>query len=254
MTYAAGESVEKALRHSAPSKLSPVVEKYRSYFSPNNGETRFHYGHYNDPRDYEKLSHGIRTDDRSYVNIKLIYLKIKYFDLYFNEFKIAKHAVNPNPLTRFEALRNNIDERIYKSNKAAPLGKVPFVNLPNHIDPLENIFGRPLVYDNNAKECINPDKSRAITEAESSDKHDYYVFSHADYEPGEQKDRQFKKPYDKDYRFGVKTNAFHDGRMTKEAVAWLPQTLLDRRNQSDSKLLDDFREKFIPQVGKPLDP
>jgi len=37
-------------------------------------------------------------------------------------------------------------------------------------------------------------------------------------------------------------------------MAWLPQTLLERRNQVDSKVLDDFKEKHTTQVGKPLDP
>jgi hypothetical protein len=73
---------------------------------------------------------------------------------------------------------------VYRTKKAAPLGRVPSLNLPKHIDPYKNVFGMRLDRGRNAKECINPDKDRPTVELETVDKHDNYVISHQDYEPG----------------------------------------------------------------------
>ncbi len=162
--------------------------------------------------------------------------------------------MNPKPLTRAESLKLDMRESIYREKKTKPLGKVPFINLPKHIDPYTNTFGKPLDMRENAKTCINPDKSRAQVELESTAKHDWYVFSHADYEPGEQKNRLFSKPYDIHSRFGLKTGAVDDGLKAKESMNWLPQTLLEKRFQTDSHLLMNFKERHNPQIGKVLDP
>ncbi len=145
-------------------------------------------------------------------------------------------------------------EMVYKTKKSAPLGRVPFLNLPSHIDPYKNTFGMQLKRDNNAKECLNPDKDRPTVELETTDKHDQYIISHKDYEPGERKSRKFKEPFNDMNRFGKKTEAFYDGTMVKRSMSWLPQTLLERRNQVESKLLYEFREKHSSQIGKVLDP
>lgn len=145
-------------------------------------------------------------------------------------------------------------EMIYNSKKLTPLGRVPSFTLPKHIDPYKSVFGMKLKYDKNAKECINPDKDRPTVELESTDKHEQYVKSHNDYEPGERKSRRFKEPFNENTRFGARTEALNDGSMVKRSMSWMPQTLLERRNQIDSKVLDDFREKYTSQIGKPLDP
>lgn len=145
-------------------------------------------------------------------------------------------------------------ESIYKSSKSAPLGKVPKGVLPEKIDPLITTFGTSTNKSESIKELVNPGKPRYLVELESSDKHEMYVFSHSDYEPGEQKDRLFSNSFDKFKRFGLTTPVYHDGRMAKESISWLPTKLLDKRTQSESALLDDFREKHISQIGKPLDP
>ena len=158
-------------------------------------------------------------------------------------------------LTRSESLKMDMKESIYHDRKTKPLGKVPFVNLPKHIDPYTNVFGKPLDRRENGKTCINPDKSRSTVELETTDKHDWYVFSHADYEPGEQKNRQYSKPFDSvHHRFGLTTGAVDDGAKAKESMNWLPQTLLEKRFQTDSHLLMKWRERHNDQIGKPLDP
>ena len=157
-------------------------------------------------------------------------------------------------LNRCESLKLDMAESIYQNKRSAPLGKIPYVNLPKHVDPYTSIFGKKLDMSETAKYCINPDKPRNVVELEATAKHDWYVLSHGDYEPGERKNRQFSSPFDVNTRFGLQTGAFDDGNMVKEATKWLPQTLLEKRNQNESKQFDDFKERHTSQVGKCLDP
>jgi hypothetical protein len=131
---------------------------------------------------------------------------------------------------------------------------MPAGNLPNTIDRYNHTFGVTTTQDDNARDIVNPAKRRDEVELETSYKHEMYCLSHSDYEPGEQKNRRFLAPFHKNIRFGHTNNVFHDGRLAKESVNWLPQKLLDRRSQVESKVLDNFREKHTHQVGKPLDP
>lgn len=171
-----------------------------------------------------------------------------------NLIQSSKDCVNPSIPTRFNHVRNQMKESIYKSSKSAPLGKVPKGFLPEKIDPLITTFGTSTNKSESVKELVNPGKPRFEVELESSDKHEMYVFSHSDYEPGEQKDRLFSNSFDRYKRFGITTPVYHDGRMAKQSISWLPTKLLDKRTQSESALLEDFREKHTSQIGKPLDP
>jgi len=173
----------------------------------------------------------------------------------FNIFlKTTKDCINPKLESKFDFLKNEMSERMYLSKKAKPLGRVPIGVLPNAIDPYAYTCGHPSLKSDSAKECINPDKKKHIVELESSEKHDMYVFSHKDYEPGEQKNRVFHKPYDINSRFGVQSHANHDGRLTKKSLDWLPTKSLEKRTQADSKILDNFRENHTSQVGQKIDP
>ena len=111
------------------------------------------------------------------------------------------------------------------------------------------------VKSESAKESINPSKPRHQVETESSDQHHMYVYSHQDYEPGEQKDRLFSgDSFDHNLRFGARTQAFADGRNVKQALVNLPLRNLERRTTYDTRLLDNFREKHTSQIGAQLDP
>ncbi len=75
MTYAANENVKEYLKQlptSAPAKQS--VEKFHDYLSPKLGQTRIHYGRVNDPKDYLNLTHGLHSDEKSFVILVLIRL------------------------------------------------------------------------------------------------------------------------------------------------------------------------------------
>lgn len=237
LTYAPGENVREYLKYqpfSAPAQTKDASERFYNYnVHPLLGETRLHYGRANDSKSYLDMTHGLHSDEKSYK---------------------AKDCVNPKMLNRCESLKLNMKESIYQDRKTKPLGKVPFINLPKHIEPYETTFGKPLDRSETGKTCINPDKSRSTVEQETTDKHDWYVFSHSDYEPGERKNRQYSKSFTVNHRFGLQTGAVDDGERAKESMQWLPQTLLDKRFQTDSKLLMDWRVRHNDQVGKPLDP
>lgn len=77
LTYQEGENVQKSIRqtiYSAPNKLPPNEEKYSLYRYPNLGEIKFHYGVANDPKYYYDMTHGVRSDDKSFVYITLKFL------------------------------------------------------------------------------------------------------------------------------------------------------------------------------------
>ncbi len=48
--------------------MTPTIAKYSHYRSPDLGEIRLHYGHANDPKHYETMTHGIHSDTKSFVN------------------------------------------------------------------------------------------------------------------------------------------------------------------------------------------
>lgn len=234
LTYASGHNFSDSLKQpEVTANLSPTVEKFRNFTDPKLGAARSHYGHANDPKNYNYMTHGLIANDSD---------------------NTAKNLTNPPLYTNFEQRKIDLSERIYKTNQTKPLGKVPIFNLPESIDPYSHTFGCLTVKNDNAREVVNPNKSRLQVELETNDKRDMYVYSHADYEPGEQKNRRYFQPFSKNDRYGKTTTVYHDGRFAKETLNWLPQKLLEKRAEIDSTLLDNFREKNIHQLGKPLDP
>jgi hypothetical protein len=155
-------------------------------------------------------------------------------------------------LNRYQYLQNQIAESVYKTSKSAGLGRIARGNLPSSINPLTTTFGKASVKSESAKESISPSKPRHQVELETSDKHSMYVLSHKSYEPGEQVDRVFS--FERNARFGAKTEAHNDGRHVKEALVHLPQRNIEKRTLFDTKVMDDFREKHTSQVGLKLDP
>lgn len=70
MTYAPGENVDMVLRQhlnsAQNSNISTSINKFRDFNYPDVGQIRFHYGHANDPKHFEKMTHGIHTE-KNYV-------------------------------------------------------------------------------------------------------------------------------------------------------------------------------------------
>ncbi len=108
--------------------------------------------------------------------------------------------------------------------------------------------------NDDAGNLINPNKTRAEVELEINNNRNLYKYSHFDYEAGEQKTRHYATPFTKDLTYGKVVPFFHDGRLAKETVDWLPQKLMDKSAKMDSQILEDYREKFTDQLSKTLDP
>ena len=70
LTYPHGETVDMSIRqnsNSAPIKLMPNQAKFTHWRSPGLSEIQLHYGHANDPKDYQYMTHGLHSDDKSFV-------------------------------------------------------------------------------------------------------------------------------------------------------------------------------------------
>jgi hypothetical protein len=48
--------------------LPPHIEKYSLYRYPGLGEIRYHYGHASDPKYYMDMTHGMKSDEKSFVS------------------------------------------------------------------------------------------------------------------------------------------------------------------------------------------
>lgn len=70
MTYAPGENVKQSLRYVVSSvDVLPNVDKFHHYATPDMGEIRIHYGRANDPKTYEKITHGMKSGDKQIVSL-----------------------------------------------------------------------------------------------------------------------------------------------------------------------------------------
>ena len=58
----------------------PNQAKFTHWRSPGLSEIQLHYGHANDPKDYEHMTHGLRSDDKSFVSKKNN--EFKFFNIY----------------------------------------------------------------------------------------------------------------------------------------------------------------------------
>lgn len=71
MTYSPGDNVDVSIRqqlNSAPVQTASTIEKFRNYTSPGLGAIKLHYGHADDPKTYESMTHGMQSDKKSFVS------------------------------------------------------------------------------------------------------------------------------------------------------------------------------------------
>lgn len=71
LTYAPGDNVDVSIRQQTFSAPSSTVEKFRNYTSPGLGAIKLHYGRAQDPKSYEYMIHGVKSDDKSFVYINM---------------------------------------------------------------------------------------------------------------------------------------------------------------------------------------
>nr|XP_033786560.1 EF-hand domain-containing family member B isoform X2 [Geotrypetes seraphini] len=164
--------------------------------------------------------------------------------------------INPEPTTLYQQKLIDKMESIYLSHKEAPVGtshdQIP--SFPEGTKVYELTFGNPSERGIPAGELVNPPKTSKEVHDESEIGHELYIMSHNDYNVGEKKDRKYDWSKCKTDTFGLPTPCFHDGRLTSKTLHWLHDLQMKKAAQLVSKRVDDFRERFQPQIGKVLDP
>uniref|UniRef100_A0A669P879 EF-hand domain family member B n=1 Tax=Phasianus colchicus TaxID=9054 RepID=A0A669P879_PHACC len=234
--FPAGDTAAHCLTEALPRPVTPaIVKKFRNTTNPAPGAKRIFYGIADDPDVAAHLTHGI-TSGSSVA---------------------AASLINPLPKTNFQQKLQDRKEAIYFSNREAPLGRShdQSAMLPEGLDITNTTFGTKVIQDTSAGELINPPKTFAEVDKEAREGHDLYVVSHNDYYPGEAINRKYDSPnFNKSYVYGIETPHFEDGRNVSKSLNWLYDWQLKRAAKIVSKRLDDFKEKFQPQIGKVLDP
>lgn len=111
------------------------------------------------------------------------------------------------------------------------------------------------ILDGNAGELVSPPKMYEQVQAEAAEAHDMYVYTHKDFDPGQQVTRQYGTDhYSKNTQFGKPTPHDNAGAMTYKSLKWVHELESQKAAKVINKRLDDWREKFQDQLGMPRDP
>lgn len=109
--------------------------------------------------------------------------------------------------------------------------------------------------DGSARELVNPPKKYDQVQAEAAEAHDMYVYTHRDFNPGEQKNRKYPSAhYNKMDMFGNPTPHDNAGSMTYKSLKWVHDLEKEKAAKIINKRLDDWREKYQDQIGQSRDP
>lgn len=169
----------------------------------------------------------------------------------------VKDLVNPPRATAFQALKEQQKESIYNSNKMSPLGKTPdqTANLPENLDLDKTTFGKTTVKEDYAGTIVNPPKTLDEVMADSQKGRELYKKSHNSLEVGEMVDRNYDwSKFTRDMMYGVPTPHDNTGIEVRKAMHWIADPQNTHKAQIVSKVVDDFRERTQPQLGKVHDP
>ncbi|XP_058038009.1 EF-hand domain-containing family member B [Ahaetulla prasina] len=231
-----GETAATCLTDIIPRPITPpVVKKFRNTSNPPTGKERVFYGRANDPDIASYLTHGITTI------------------LSEN----ASSLANPPPKTYFQQKIKEKKESVYLSNRQAPLGKShdQSLRLPKGLDVNNTQFGTTVKKEISAADIVNPRKTFDEVQKEAQEGHDLYVSTHNDYYVGEAVNRKYNpSTFNRFNLYGKETPHFNDGRNIGRTLHWLHDLQMKKSAKIVSKISDDFKEKFQPQVGKVHDP
>jgi len=233
--------------NSVPNHIKPFTNTDAG--RPEVGEIRTHWGKAADDRSHEtSMTHGLKTP-----------ISIKALDL-----------LNPTMTSRYQDLKLEDSESIYKSNTIAPLGKVatPIAEVPSQFK--EKGFGKQTERGENAGSTVNPRKSNKQVREETAEGHDLYKKTHNDYFVGEKINRNYFGNWNNDGEmvFGIETPHDNDGRKVSRSLRWPNPDIgecADRFGSMESsskkgstKLVSDridaFRERTQPTLGTVHDP
>ncbi|NWV32177.1 EFHB protein, partial [Grantiella picta] len=210
-----------------------IVRKFRNTTDPAPGAKIIFYSTAGDP-DVSHLTHGIKTTSEI----------------------TAASLISPAEKSEFQEKMQDMKEAIYSSHREAPLGRShdQSSRLPKGLDIINTTFGIKIIKDLSAGEVVNPPKTFEEVDKEAREAHDLYVLSHEDYYVGEPINRKYNTHFNKSFVYGMETPHFEDGRNTAKTLNWALDLDSKRAPHLVSKRSDDFKEKYQPLVGKPLDP
>lgn len=232
-----GGDAQTVLKTGENTDVPDAIAKYTNTNAerPGVGEQRSrHHGKWHDPEVASRLCHGIRST---------------------NSLK-ASELISPERRSRLEEELNRRRELVYSSTRDRPLGKARDLSshVPDDLDTINTAFGRKTCFDGTVKECVNPDVSRDQIEEETNKFHQLYVTTHHDYHVGEHPDRGYDwSKVAKDSVFGVPTPHNNTGELTGRSLKWIHDDG-EKGARIVSQILDKFRERTQPQLGKVLDP
>lgn len=164
----------------------------------------------------------------------------------------VKECVQPDANQSFlDVLRGEFQDTVYDSYWNKPVGRVADQTpmLPAGMNPITTCFGRPTPKDFTAGELVNPPKSYVDVMEESRVGHDMYKQTHNDYDPGEQTDRHYVTPYQKDLVWGTPTPCDPQGGCMRKVM-----TVDSNDKIFVSKILADHRTRSRDLIGKVLAP
>ncbi|XP_063159943.1 EF-hand domain-containing family member B [Candoia aspera] len=231
-----GETAATCLIDTLPRSVTPpVVKKFRNTSNPPTGKERVFYGRANDPDIASYLTHGIKSDVS----------------------ENASSLANPPPKTCFQQKIKEKKESIYLSSREGPLGKShdQSVRLPKGFNVNHTRFGIAIKRETSPGDVVNPRKTFDEVQKEAQEGHELYVLTHNDYHVGEAVNRKYNpSTFNRFNLYGKETPHFNDGRNIGRTLRWLHDLQMKKSTKIVSKISDDFKEKFQPQVGKVHDP
>ncbi|XP_067933716.1 EF-hand domain-containing family member B-like [Watersipora subatra] len=235
---AAGDSAVQCLKPAARPTSPDTIRRFRATFAPDAGKRRVFYGKALDPHLQwaERMTHGVNTQPSD----------------------TAGDMVNPplKPLFKQHQI-DKIESGLYKSKQTGPLGKShnQAVGFPKGYPWKDLTYGVVTVKDGSAGELVSPPKPYTQVQEEGADGHDMYVFSHKDYDPGEQVTRKYPTGhYSNKTQFGHPTPHDNAGSMTYKSLKWVHELQTEKAAKVINKRLDDWREKYQDQLGQTRDP
>lgn len=102
---------------------------------------------------------------------------------------------------------------------------------------------------------MSPPKPYEQVQREAAEAHDMYVFSHKDYNPGQQVNRKYPSDhFSRETQFGQPTPHDNAGSMTYKSLKWVHELQTEKAAKIINKRLDDWREKYQDQLGQTRDP
>lgn len=207
------------------------VKRFRSFNRPDVGMPRVFPVASKDPSVAKDLCHGVTSKESLAV----------------------KDLVNPPRATAFQALKEQQKESLYSSNKMSPLGKSHdhTLNLPENLDLDKATFGKTTIKEDSAGSMVNPAKTQDEVMAEDQLGRDLYKRSHNSLEVGEMVDRNYDwSKFTRDMMYGVPTPHDNTGIEVRKAMHWIGDPQNMHKAQIVPKVVDDFRERTQPQLGK----